>query len=195
MSDVQEDLATAAELPEGDIIRILLEQHVLIREIFRLMKDASGETKQQLFADLRALLAVHETAEEIVLRPVSRHCTGDQVADARNEEEQRANEVLSQLEQLDVDSFEFDTVLNGFEEAVVHHSDIEEKVEFQAVLRDIDAEQRRNLGGRLAAVEKVAPTRPHPGVAGSLSKEIAAGPFLAIVDRVKDALQTRSMAS
>jgi len=195
MGDVHEDLATAAELPEGDIIRMLLEQHVLIRETFRLLKDASGETKQQLFDDLRTLLAVHETAEEMVLRPVSRHCTGDQVADARNEEEQRANEVLGQLEQMDVDSFEFDTMLNAFEEAVVHHSDIEEKVEFQAVLRDIDADQRRDLGARLAAAEKVAPTHPHPGVAGSPPKEAVAGPFLSIVDRVKDALKTHSMAS
>jgi hypothetical protein len=160
MGDAREDLTTAAELPEGDIIRMLLEQHALIKEIFRRLPDASGEAKSQLFDDLSALLAVHEAGEEDVLRPVSRQLTGDQVADARTEEEQRALEVLAQLRLLDIDSFEFDTLFHSFAEAVVQHAEIEEKVEFQAVLRDLDAEHRRELGTRFAAAERRAPAHP-----------------------------------
>ena len=39
MGDAAEDRVSAAQLPEGDVIRILLEQHARIRELFA---DASG---------------------------------------------------------------------------------------------------------------------------------------------------------
>jgi hypothetical protein len=35
------------------------------------VKHAEGRRKQQAFDELRILLAAHETAEEMVLRPVS----------------------------------------------------------------------------------------------------------------------------
>ena len=78
---------TAAELPEGDVIRILLEQHVRIRVLFGDVRSAMGGHKRQAFDELRALLAVHETAEEMVLRPVSADAAGEAVGHARAKEE------------------------------------------------------------------------------------------------------------
>ncbi|MCW2808878.1 MAG: Hemerythrin cation binding domain protein [Marmoricola sp.] len=49
---------------------------------------------------------MHETAEEMVLRPVTNDTAGKAVVDARNQEESEANEVLKQLEKLDVSSTE-----------------------------------------------------------------------------------------
>ncbi|MFF9125215.1 hypothetical protein ACF09J_18265 [Streptomyces sp. NPDC014889] len=40
------------------------------------MKQSSGDEKQQTFDELRALLAVHETAEEMILRPVAADTAG-----------------------------------------------------------------------------------------------------------------------
>ena len=79
MGDAAEDRTKAAQLPEGDVILILLEQHARIRELFADVKSAEGERKQHAFDELRALLAVHETAEEMVLRPVSRDAAGASV--------------------------------------------------------------------------------------------------------------------
>src|SRR3954451_21599269 len=121
MGDVQEDRAKAATLPEGDVIRVLLEQHARIRELFAHVQSASGEHKKQTFDELRALLAVHETAEEMVLRPVSSKAAGKEVAEARNQEEAAANEVLADLEKLDVDTPEFDRMLADFERSVDQH--------------------------------------------------------------------------
>src|ERR1700712_4707532 len=111
MGDASEDRAEAAKLPEGDVIRVLLEQHARIRDLFQHVTEAQGEHKQQAFDELRALLAVHETAEEMVLRPVTSNTAGKAVADARNQEESEANEVLAKLEKLDVASADFDSLL------------------------------------------------------------------------------------
>ena len=58
----------AIEQPHGDVITILLEQHRRIRELFTHVKRADGRRKQHAFDELRILLSVHETAEEMVLR-------------------------------------------------------------------------------------------------------------------------------
>ena len=98
MGSPAEDPAKAQSLPEGDVIRILLEQHARLQTLFSQLKMATGESKQDLFDELRALLAVHETAEEMVLRPVTKKVAGEEVAEARNQEEEQANQVLAELE-------------------------------------------------------------------------------------------------
>jgi hypothetical protein len=56
------------------------------------------------------------------------------------------------------------------------------------VLDAFDEDERRNLGSRLQAVEKMALTHPHPTAAGSTTAVALTGPFAAMVDRVKVAL-------
>jgi len=189
MGSAQHDRATADQLPEGDVIRVLLEQHARIRELFGEVSRSDGEHKQQAFDELRALLAVHETAEEMVLRPVSMRAAGKDVADARNQEEAEANTVLSQLEKLDCGSREFDALLGAFEKSVVEHADNEESQEFPQVLAQCDETQRRTMGTQVRAAESMAPTHPHPSTAGSPLKQWAAGPFASIVDRTRDAIK------
>ncbi|HEX5534225.1 MAG TPA: hemerythrin domain-containing protein [Actinomycetales bacterium] len=188
MGSPTENLAKAKSLPEGDVIRILLEQHARVQTLFSQLKMATGESRQDLFDELRALLAVHETAEEMVLRPVTKKVAGESVADARNQEEEQANEVLAELEDLDVASPEFATKLAAFEQSVLSHAEAEEQQEFPAVLAECDAEERQKLGKRLERTEKIAPTHPHPTTAGSTAKQYMVGPFASIVDRVKDSL-------
>ena len=85
--DQHSDSSTSTgELPEDDVIRILVEQHARIRELFATVPQATGKERQQRFEELRSLLAVHETAEEMVLRPVSQKVAGKEVTDARNAE-------------------------------------------------------------------------------------------------------------
>jgi hemerythrin superfamily protein len=188
MGDATEDRAKAAQLPEGDVIRVLLEQHARIRELFADVKSATGEHKQQAFDELRALLAVHETAEEMVLRPVSKDVAGEGVADARNNEEEEANKVLAQLEDMDCGSVEFDNLLASFETSVSMHAEQEEKQEFPAILTGCDADKRQDMGKRIKLAEKIAPTHPHPSTAGSTTAQWMVGPFASLVDRTKDAL-------
>jgi hemerythrin superfamily protein len=190
MGDATQDRAKAAELPEGDVIRVLLEQHARIRELFKDVQSATGEHKQHAFDELRALLAVHETAEEMVLRPVTTDVGGGSVAEARNKEEAEANEVLKGLEKMDVSSAEFDDSLAAFEKAVDAHAEKEESEEFPRILAQVEEKRRATMGTQLKAAEKIAPTHPHPSTAGSTAAQYAVGPFASLVDRTKDAIKS-----
>jgi hemerythrin superfamily protein len=189
VGDAAEDRTKAAQLPEGDVIRLLLEQHARIRDLFADVSTATGGHKQQAFDELRALLAVHETAEEMVLRPISKDVAGEDVVRARNEEEQDATEVLKRLEQLEISSAEFDTMLAQLQAAVAQHAENEEQEEFPHVLAECDAEKRQSMGKALKGAESIAPTHPHPSTAGqSAVVQMAVGPFISLVDRARDAL-------
>lgn len=189
MSNAPAERADAASLPEGDVVRILLQQHARIRDLFTQVKAAGGAHKQTLFDELRGLLAVHETAEEMVLRPTSRRVAGDSVVDARNHEEAEATEVLARLEKMDPSTPEFDHELASFEKAVREHADHEEKEEFPHVLAGCDETERRVMGRMLRAAEAVGPTHPHTSTAGSPAAQWIAGPFASMLDRTRDAIR------
>ena len=180
----------AVEEPSGNIIDILLQQHERIRGLFTQVRDAEGEHRKQAFDELRALLAAHETGEEMVLRPVSDEDAGKEVADARNQEEHRANQVLADLEKMDVSSTEFDRMFAEFEHAVLDHAEHEEREEFPAVRDREDPDKLVQMGKRLRAAEKIAPTHPHPSTAGSPAAQWTVGPFASLVDRARDAINS-----
>ncbi|MFF8601405.1 hemerythrin domain-containing protein [Streptomyces sp. NPDC015232] len=175
--------------PEDDILEQLLQQHDRIRQLFAETVESEGEARQQCFDELRGLLAVHETAEEMILRPVAKRVAGKQEAEARNEEESAANKELAALEDLDVHSAEFEARLDEFRRAVEHHAEHEEREEFPRIRAECDIEERRSMGRRLRAAERMAPTHPHPRTAGSPVAQWTVGPFAALLDRAKDALR------
>jgi hypothetical protein len=167
--------STAEPLHEEDIVEILLRQHARIREEFILVKAATGDERRARFADLRALLVAHETAEEMVLRPVSTQTAGPEVA---------------QLDGLDVTGGEFDALFRVFQDAVLAHASSEETEEFPLVQKGRSADELASMGRVLLAVEKLAPTRPHPSTAGSGSLQWAVGPLASALDRARDALSS-----
>lgn len=134
------------------MIDILLAQHQRVREL--LAEVASGGPgKRQAFEDMRALLSAHEKAEESVVRPVTRQVAGDRVADARNNEEKHADEVLAALDRLDISSAEFDAVFAGFVEAVSAHAGHEETEEFPQIRPSRSHEELVTMGRELLAAE------------------------------------------
>ena len=189
MGTATETRQKAARLPEGDVVRLLLEQHARIRELFDEVKSATGERKQERFDELRALLAVHETAEEMVVRPMTSVSGAKEVADARNAEEADANKSLKTLEGMDVADPDFDPLFEAFEEDVLHHAEAEEAEEFPVLLEAYNEEARRMMGLQVRAAEKVAPTHPHPSAAGSTAAQYVLGPFASIRDRAMDAIK------
>jgi hemerythrin-like domain-containing protein len=189
MTEAARERVEAGLLPEDDVIAVLLQQHARIRELFAQVQAASGEFKTHTFDDLRAFLASHEAAEEMVVRPATRGIA-EAVAEARNEEEKEASKVLAELEDLDVDSTVFDSKLAAFEQAVSRHAEQEETQEFPLIRQAKNSEERIKMGRTLLRVEKFAPTHPHPSTAGSSGAQWAVGPFASMVDRAKDAVKS-----
>lgn len=185
MADITEE-ATAPLPPDADAVAILLAQHGRIRALFAHVKSAEGEHKQQTFDELRALLAAHETGEEMIIRPVTRKEVGEAVAEARNKEEDEATHVLAELERMGTGAAEFDSLFAQFEQSVTEHAEREEREEFAALRAKHDPDDLVKMGKALRAAEKLAPTHPHPSSAGSSAAQWTVGPFASLVDRARD---------
>ena len=163
MVEEPESRQHAAQLPEGDVIWILLEQHARIQELFGHVRNATADSKRQVFDELRQLLAVHEAAEEMIVRPVTRAAAdGNRIASARNHEEHMATHMLADLEKMDVSSQEFPTALAKFETSVVEHARHEETEEFPLILKARSEQQRAWMGKGLRAAEAFARRIPIP---------------------------------
>lgn len=188
MSSAEAERNAAAALPSGDVVGLLLEQHARIRGLFAEITMVDADGRKRAFDDLRALLAVHEAAEELIVRPVAEKTAGKQEAQDRNEEEKEAARILRQLEQMDVASPEFLRTVAEFEQAVGTHADHEEQEEFPAIIAQCTVVQRRTMGDRLRKAEHLAPTHPHPTAAGNPTALKLTGPFAAMVDRARDVI-------
>jgi hemerythrin superfamily protein len=172
-----------------DVVTFLKHQHEEIKSLFARVESARGDERQEAFTDLRRLLAVHETAEEEVVHPKARSAVanGEQIVDARLEEENQAKKMLSQLEGLDVNSPEFDEMLSTFKSDVVAHAEAEERDEFSQLQAQLDDDQLQRMRRAAELAESTAPTHPHAGVE-SRTANLAAGPFAAMMDRARDVI-------
>lgn len=173
-----------------DVVDFLEHQHNLIKDMFDEVLHASDpKAREKAFVDLRQLLAVHETAEEMVVHPRVRHevADGDSIVDARLAEEHEAKDKLSALEKMDIDSKEFLDELATFRDAVIEHAEREETEEFNKLQAELDAPDLERMAGAVRAAEAIAPTRPHPGVE-SAALNFAVGPFASMLDRARDAI-------
>ncbi|HEY7051594.1 MAG TPA: hemerythrin domain-containing protein [Mycobacterium sp.] len=176
---------------QDDVVKFLKGQHNLIKDMFDEVLHASDtKAREKAFVDLRQLLAVHETAEEMVVHPRARHemDAGDEIVDARLAEEHAAKQQLQELEKMDIGAKEFLDELAKFQQAVVDHAEREEAEEFNKLQRELDADDLKRLAAAVRAAEAIAPTRPHPGVE-SAAVNFAVGPFASMLDRARDAIQ------
>ncbi len=175
-----------------DVVEFLKGQHNLIKDMFDdVLSASSDDARRTAFVQLRQLLAVHETAEEMVVHPRARGelGNGDAVVDARLQEEHDAKVQLQKLEDLDIDSEEFLDELRKFQQAVIDHADLEESEEFPGLQRELGDGDLRRMAMAVQAAEAIAPTRPHPGVE-SAKANVMAGPFASMLDRARDAIQS-----
>jgi hemerythrin superfamily protein len=182
---------TTAETGTGpDVVDLLLEQHDEIKSLFSELQQIQGPVKQKLFEDLVRLLAVHETAEEIVVHPTARREleAGEQVVKKRLEEEDKAKKELTRLYEMGVDHPDFDQRLKAFAAEVIEHATKEEAEEFLRLRGTVDAHTLRRMAGVFEAVEAAAPTRPHARSPKSATGNLLVGPPLAMFDRVRDAI-------
>ena len=177
---------------DAGAIEVLKAQHNQIKALFGAVESASGEVRQREFDHLRALLAVHETAEEEVLRPVTRSAVnnGEAIADSRIHEENEAKEVLANLEKMGVDSPEFLPKFLEFKESVLEHATHEEEQEFPGVQQAKTHDELVEMAKRIKIAERMAPTHPHPS-AKTTEANYLMGPFDAMLDRVRDRMKSK----
>jgi len=185
--------APATPGPQDDVVSLLLTQHAQIEELFLLVSGSTGQAKTDAFNDLVRLLAVHETAEEEVVHPLSRTLPGDNDAliDERLAEERQAKETLKVLIEGGIDADGFDQGLLLLRTSVLEHARHEERYEFPRLRQHVPADRLRQLATAVRAAEAAAPTRPHPGAESATANAVLGIP-LAVVDRIRDAIRDAS---
>lgn len=173
-----------------DVLHLLIAQHAEIERLFQQVIDGEGEVRRDRFEELARLLSVHETAEEELVHPLGRGemPSGDEVIDARLAEEREAKEMLADLYERGTDDPEFPERFEALREAVLTHAKREERYEFPYLNARMAPKTRARLAAAVMAAQKMAPTRPHPGLE-SAKANLLAGPPMAIADRVRDAIR------
>jgi len=172
-----------------DVIAFLKGQHERIKALFQNVIASTGEARKSAFIELRRMLAVHETAEEEIVHPTARRAlpNGEAVIAARLNEEHDAKKVLTDLESLDVQSPEFEAKFRTLQTAVLAHAQAEEREEFDKLATKLDDARLQRMRKAVEFAEKVAPTHPHAGVE-TMTANLLAGPFAAMMDRARDAI-------
>jgi hemerythrin superfamily protein len=170
-----------------DVTAMLVAQHEEIRLLFGRVAAAEGKQRADLFFRLRRLLAVHETAEEMIVHPRARWRLGDgdPVVNPRLKEEMIAKRMLAELGKLPIDSADFAAGFERLRERVLAHAEAEERIEFPRMREAFGGGQLRRMRVAARMVEAVAPTRAHPGVVFAAENGLAGG-FASVVDRVRD---------
>ena len=179
-----------AATEKHDVVDLLIQQHEHIRELLASVEQAAGSSaRQQSFEELRRFLAVHETAEELITHPVARTTDGgNDVVDARLEEETESKKMLAELDGMSVDDPEFDTRFAVLKEAVLAHAKAEEQEEFTLLRKDSDTKRLERMASAVLAAEAIAPTHPHPSAGSSMTTNLMAGPLASLLDRTRDAV-------
>ncbi|HTJ71774.1 MAG TPA: hemerythrin domain-containing protein [Actinospica sp.] len=170
----------------SSIFTVLHDQHVRTRDLLSEVAGSSGVARQQAFDALRELLAAHEAAEEVVLRPTARRLAYHEITVARDGEERRIAAMLAALEKLDVDGPAFAETFGTMGEAILMHTWYEEAEEFPAVKARLTLREQQRMGTWTQRAFALAPTHPHPAVAGSPVAQWTVGPFTALMDRARD---------
>lgn len=188
--------AIRAELLQEDILRVILEQHQRILELFIGVRAAQGEARMDALRELRALLVVHETAEQIAVHPVTSGLLGPTFVDNLVRAEAEATNAVGHLEEVPPEHGQFDENLDALEAMVLAHFDVEETEELPVLLDQCPIEDRLRIGRRVLAGAKVFPTRPHPVIDGAgAAATLAAAPIVSLIDRARDAIAREGSGS
>lgn len=176
---------------DQDVTDLLREQHHTIRALIAQVRDSSGDARRDSFEALVRLLAVHETSEELVVHPTAA-TTGDEgrrVVEARKREEDAAKKQLAELESLGPTHDRFVEHFEPFAAAVEAHARAEEETVFLLIDEHVDQDRRDGMATVLRAAQTVAPTHAHRAAPEGALGNLVVGPWLAVVDRVRDAIR------
>jgi hypothetical protein len=180
--------ADASPAVPGPIVpEMLIDQHERLRGLLGEVRGSEGAERDSSFARLRRLLAAHETAEEVVVRPVSKQIMKRDEVAARNHEERRIVQLLAVLEKLDTGGSEFAELFHAFAEDLENHMGMEERLEFPALAAELGEPDRIAMARWVERAVAFGPTHAHPSAFGSPMFERAVTPLNALADHARDA--------
>ena len=158
--------------------------------------DAQLTERKKLAEQLVIEESKHEAMEEMYFWPAVREHlpNGDALASTAIGQEQEGKEVLTKLDKLDAGSPEFEKLLAEFIRAGREHVSYEENQVWPPLRTALSAQQAEELGSKIEAGKKTAPTRPHPHTPPKPGALKSTGPVAAAADKARDAMTNRGTA-
>jgi hemerythrin superfamily protein len=172
-----------------DVLVELTKDHDEMREMFTVLRGGvQGEQQEQTVRQLTVEVIRHAVAEEAQLYPLLRKVfpNGNEVADHEIEEHSEVEELLKKLEKLEPSDAEYQPTLNKVMDDLEHHARDEETNVFPELRSKLPESELKELGDKVRATKKMAPTHPHPAAPDTPPWNKLAGPMAGLVDRARD---------
>jgi hemerythrin superfamily protein len=175
-----------------DLIDAIRSDHEEIKSLMEQVGTATTN-REEAFSRLVTKLATHETAEEEVVHPLARKAPdGDRLVEARLEEESEGKTELAELEKMGVDDPSFSASFQKLRSAVLAHAEHEEREEHPRIRESVDADRLEKAATLFRKAEQIGPTHAHAHSPQSATGNVLVGTFVAVADRVRDALRSDS---
>ncbi|WP_447002085.1 hemerythrin domain-containing protein [Saccharothrix isguenensis] len=181
---------------DTDLVRVITADHREVERLFRELESGQGtpEHRRALADHVITELVRHSVAEEQFMYPAARKVlpNGDEVADHEIEEHAEAERVMKELEGVEPTDPRFDELLIELMREIRHHIKDEEEDLLPELASRCSAEDLQELGRKVIAAKKVAPTRPHPAAPDRPPANLLLNPGTGLIDRLRDALSGRN---
>ena len=176
---------------ERDVVAVIQDDHAEFRRLFAELETVPPDGREELFRYMVERLAGHEAAEEALVHKALRDDVpdGGELAQEVLEEENSAEDLLAEMDELDATSEAFMIALGNLKRDVLAHAEHEEREEHPKLRQQLDADRRAEMGKRFQMLRDTGPTRPHPKTPQKPEVRAAAGPIVGVFDRARDAVR------
>lgn len=189
----------------ADVFEVLGADHAQVKDMLLALQESqdyvpdgrTGETVQAARQEVAQLLIIdssrHEAAEEKYFWPAVRErlADGNQLADEAIAQETEAKNLLARLDKVTSGDEEFTALIAGFIPAARAHIAFEESQVWPSLRAALSAAEAAELGEKIRKAEDKGPTRPHPRTPASPALLKTAGPVVAVLDKLRDAMTGR----
>lgn len=185
-----------AEKP--DAIEMLKRDHRDVEGMFHQYERAQDPDEQTRIAhQVVHDLAVHGEIEELRFYPRMREVlpNGDKLADEAINEHVEAKQTMNEIDSMTAHDDGFHQRMTELIAEIRHHVEEEETQMLPAIRDQLSTQELGDLGAKMENARSMVPTRPHPNAPTSPGAKAAAGPPVALVDRIRDAIRSERESS
>ena len=175
--------------PDPDLIDVLVVDHRRVEQLFTELEAGLADLDRRtgLVGAVIAELRRHAADERAYLYPVT--CVvlpdGEEIVGRQDAEQGEIEQLLADLTEADGNALAQVIAL------VRHHVDDQEGDLFPRLRQALPPDELLQLGRRVEAAKKIAPTRPHPSAPDRPPLNKLVAPGAGLLDRVRDALTNR----
>ena len=180
--------------PALDVVDILTADHREMLELLGQIRTTTDPEQRRDLADtVIAEVMRHAVAEEMYVYPaVEEHMpNGAEEVEHDKREHDEIVQLMKKIEDVDAGDPRFMELVTEFEANLRHHAGDEERDQFPQLRAHIPADKLVQLGEKVEAAKKLAPTRPHPSAPHSELFHKTVGPGVGMIDRLRDKLTGR----